>query len=323
MDRWKYVCYRIGWSVAAVYAVVTLMFVLLSIAPDYSDAALLLAEAADGADPEELSAMEQALSEDGSTFERYVRWIVGVATLDFGTSELYREPVTDVIASRAPITLAYVLPGTLAAFAGATALGYVSAVRRNSPVDYLISGSAYLVLSLPNFLIAGVLLRYVREHRPLGFPVFFDAEAGVLDPGNARWLALPAVVLGTHLLAVYLRYTRAEALEYLEATFVKIVRSKGASRLRVAWHVFRNAAVPLVTLFVAELIGVLLVTVFVLEAVFEVDGLGQAAYVAVQNQDLELVLALTLLVAVAVIVSNLLQDLVYALLDPRLDAEQR
>jgi ABC-type dipeptide/oligopeptide/nickel transport systems, permease components len=136
---------------------------------------------------------------------------------------------------------------------------------------------------------------------------------------NLLWLALPGVVLATHLVAAYFRYTRSEAQESLRERYVTFLRSKGADSRRVARHVFREAAVPLVTLFVTELIGVLLVTVFVVEVVFEVPGVGRLAYLALERRDIELVMVLTVLFALVGIVANVVQDVAADTLDARID----
>lgn len=319
MSRLRYVAGRVGWAGVATYAVVSLLFVLVVVVPDPGDLLQLWQLARQGAAPEELRAAQLALEPDQPLSRRYVNWMVAVLTFDWGLSTSQDALVTTVLARRAPVTLAYAVPGTVLSFLAATGLGYAAAARRNGLTDRAVTGAAYAVLSVPNFLLAALLVHWARSgDRPV-LPVAFDLEAGLAHPGNVLWLAMPALVLATHLLAIHVRFARAEALEYLEATFVKVVRSKGAGRLRVARHALRTAAVPLLTLFCVEVLDVLLVTVFVVEAVFGLPGLGQAAFEAVRERDLILVLVLVLLSSLVIVAGNLLQDLAYAALDPRID----
>lgn len=317
MSRQRYVAGRVAWAAVATYVVVTLLFLLVAVAPDDNVALQLWAMAVQGADPHELNALQVALQQERPLHERYASWMTAVLTFDWGESTSQEQLVTTVLATRAPVTLAFAVPGAVLSFLGAATAGYVAASRRTSVTDRAVTASSYAVLSVPNFLLAAVLVTWARVGDAPLIPTGFDAAAGVAHTENLLWLTLPTVVLATHLFAIHVRFARAESLEYLQATFMKVVRSKGAGQGRIARHTFRNAAVPLVTLFVVEVLDVMLVTVFVVEAVFGLPGLGHAAFVAVQEQDMALLLVLVLLTAVVIIVGNLLQDLAYAALDPR------
>lgn len=158
---------------------------------------------------------------------------------------------------------------------------------------------------------------FTLEDAELGwFPAVWTDGLG-LAGANLGWLALPGLLLTKHLLAGYVRYTRTEARESLREEYVRLVRMKGAGPVRVARHVFREAVVPLVTLFVTELLGVLLVSVFVLEVVFGVPGVGLLAYETLTGRQLQLTAALTVLFATVDILGNVVRDVAAATLDER------
>ncbi len=132
---------------------------------------------------------------------------------------------------------------------------------------------------------------------------------------------LLSAVLDISLLAGQLRYARAESCEYVYREFVKLLRAKGASNWRVARHIVRNAAIPLLSLFFADLIGTLVVNVFVLEFISSVRGIGTLGLQAIQHRDLPLILGVAIIIAFAGILGNLFQDLAYLGLDPRVESE--
>lgn len=323
-----YVARRIAWAAFVVYAVVSAIFALFVIAPDWSDATEMWLRALGG---------EEVTAEDPPPLsEQYVDWMVSFFSLDWGESETAAVRVDGAdgfgggvgefggasnvaaVAEALPVTLAYVLPATVMAFALALVAGYYAARRPRSWIDRLCSGSTYLLFSLPNFFLGAIIFYTLRDLDPNWFPDTYAAGAG-LTTGNVLWLALPGAVLTTHLLAGHFRYVRTETRSALVETYVTLARAKGAGPRRIARHVFRAAAVPLVTLFVTELVGVILVAVFVLEVVFQVPGVGQLAYQAILNRDLDLVVILTGLFATTVVLANLFQDLAALALDPRAD----
>ena len=130
-------------------------------------------------------------------------------------------------------------------------------------------------------------------------------------------------MLGTSLLAGQARYARAESSEYVNAEFVKLLRAKGASGWAVARHLLRNAAVPLLSLFFADLLVIVALNIFVLEVVFGIPGLGQLSYEAIQNRDLPLILGTVMVLVFAGIFGNLFQDITYRTLDPRIGAADK
>lgn len=318
-----YVFARAGWTAVAAWLIVSLTFVLIYFIPDYSWTAVLWGAALGGASGEELAELEEQLITEESLLDEYMEWLVTVATLDFG-------PITGEVFDAVIITSLYLIPAAFLGFIGAMMLGYISAVKRNSISDYLLRSSTYLVLAVPNFLAAAIVMIWMEENQywllDYAIPTTYmmGGELSTLDVIETRqllFLVLPCLFMATHLMAIQLRYARAESLEYLQATFVKTVRSKGASPMRVARHVLRTAAAPLFTLFVVEVIGILLVTIFVIEAVFNVPGIGLYAYQAVINERVIQILLVTMLFSIFILIADFLQDLSYAVLDPRITSD--
>ena len=308
---------RLIWAGVVVYVVVSGIFALFVLAPDYGHINALWAQAMEG------EAVE--VEEPPPLHEQYIEWINSVLTLQWGESETAAqrdvglvggESNVAAVVDAATVTLTYVIPATGLAFLLGIGIGYYAARRSGSWLDRLLSGSTYLAFSVPNFFLAAVIFYTLLDWNPGWFPNTYDAGAG-LTVENLLWLVLPGFVLVTHLVAGQFRYSRNEANEALGERYVTLLRAKGVGRIRIARHVFRNAALPLVTLFVTELVGVLLVTVFVIEIVFQVPGVGMLAYDAVVDQDLELVMVLTAVFATTVVLANLVQDLVILALDPR------
>lgn len=314
----RYLAYRIGWTAVATLVVVSVMFLVASLVPDYTARSEVWAAIEAGADESEIAEMEADLGLDGPLHLQYVDWVVSTLTFDWGTSQVYGEPVADLLADRLPVTLAYVLPAALIGTSGAVVCGYVAAVNEGERADRSLAAGVYLTLAVPNFVIAAAVTRYVDRAHPDWIAQSYDIEASVAASGNRLWLAFATVVLGTHLMATQIRYVRAQSSEYLASTFVKLARSTGQSPRGIARHVLRASAAPILTVSASEIVGVLVVSIFVLEAVFGIEGVGYVTWQAAVEGDQAVILAITTLLAVTIVLANLLQDLLALALDPRM-----
>lgn len=315
---------RFAFAVLSVYLVVSLAFLAVAVPPDPRVDLIKHQLYGQGKSQEQV---EQAVADyrerrnlDDPLPERYVGWLVGVATLDWGFSYSRGQPVTNVVASSLPYTLLYVLPAMAVSLVGGLLAGLYSATHRRSPLDRLNAGAAYLGFGLPEFWLGQILLLTVVGGAG-GAGVGFDPQAGPLAPGNRLVVGLAGAVLATTLLAGQFRYTRAELLEYVGTDFVKLVRAKGAGSWRVGRHLLRVAAVPLLSLSVTELLGVLVLNIYVVEYVFGIPGLGRVTLTAIQDRDIPLVVGTSLVVALIGVLANTVQDAGYALLDPRLGGD--
>jgi len=319
MPPWKHVTKRVLFAVFALYLVVSVSFAFVALADDPTEGAIAwgaamsaetdTAEEADAAAQEAIREYRESRNFDAPLHERYLRWVVGIATLDWGESYSQNAPVTDVLSQTLPATLAYVVPAMLFAIVGGVGLGVFSAMNDGTVAERLSTAAFSVSYGIPNFWWVVVIPIVGAEHVP-------DLIATIPE---FRTIVLPAAVLGTSLLAGQLRYARAESSEYVNTEFVKLVRAKGASNRRVARHVLKNAALPLFSLFFVELLGVLVVNVFVLEQILPVEGIGRVGLRAIQDRDIPLVLGIAIVTATAGVVGSLIQDLAHLSLDPRVD----
>ncbi len=209
--------------------------------------------------------------------------------------------------------LSYVIPAMVIAVVGGIAIGLFTATHQHTMLDRLGTSITYLGFSVPNFWIAGMVLLFVLG----GSSMVASSSAVTHDILGS--VIFPALILATSLLAGQMRYARGQSLEYLNADFIKLVRAKGASEWHVARHLLRNAAVPLLSLFFTEMLGIVVLNIFVIEYVFGIPGLGGLSLFAYQEQDLPVILGTTMIIVFFGIAGNLLQDIAYLVLDPRVE----
>jgi peptide/nickel transport system permease protein len=306
---------RLALIVPTLFFVSVLIFGLQQLLP--GDPALALA--GEDADPSVIAYLRQKYHLDDPLPTRYVLWIKGVVHGDLGESIRIKRPVRDLVVEKLPVT------GELAFFALVIALtigvpaGIIAAVRHNTAVDYGATMAALWGLSIPNFWL-GILLILL-------FSVKLDwlPASGFVSPAeslrqNLLTLAMPAFVLGNAIAAVMMRHTRSAMLQVLGADYVRTARAKGLSEKRVVLrHALRNALVPVVTLGALEF-GALLSGAVLTEQVFSIPGFGKLIVDAVFNRDYAVVQGVVLCTAMAYILLNLLADVAYVLINPRLRA---
>ena len=321
--RW-YVLRRIAWAAFVAFLILTVTFVLLDVTPDVQAAELEFRAAEGGTDPQAArEAYERARGLDRPLLDRYTDYMLNLATFNWGWSDTRSQPVVEAILDAYPYSLMYGLPSILISTVLGFAIGLYSATHQYTKVDYAGTFVAFFGLSIPNFwfgiillLVFGVMLGWV--------PVLFDPSVPAFSLANLQQLVLPVFVLTTGTIASEMRYSRAEALEYVRAEFVKTARAKGASETRILLrHIFRPALVPLSTILVADMLGLILTTSYLVEVVFGIPGLGRLSLDALLNQDTSLVLGTTLIPVFIAVIGNLLQDIAYTVLDPRIDFGDR
>jgi len=247
---------------------------------------------------------------------QYLRWLGNTLQGDLGRSLQSGRPVRAEIAARVPVTLELAALATLFSLVVALPAGLLSAVRRNGVVDVVARFVALIGLSIPNFLLGTLLILFIALRWPVLPTNGFVPLSEGLWP-NLRSLILPSISLGALLAAAVMRMTRSALLEELGREYLTVARAKGlAGRAVVLGHAFRNALIPVVTV-VGIQTGYLLGGTVIVEQLFAIPGIGRLALDAVLARDYPLVQGTTLFVAAVFVLVNLLTDLIYSLIDPR------
>ncbi|ANY07834.1 ABC transporter permease [Pseudonocardia sp. HH130630-07] len=294
---------KLGSAVLVLFVVATVAFGLVRISGD--PLALLLPP---DASPEQAAGLAAGLGLDRPLWQQYLSYLGGLLRGDLGTSIFYDQPVTSLIADRLPATALLAVSALLLALVVAVPAGIVSAVRRGTRTDSAIGVAVLVGQSVPAFWTGIVLI------------LLFAVSLRILPAagyGSAANLVLPAVTLSIYSLAVIARLLRTSLVDVLSADFVRTARAKGAGPTRVVvGHALRNAALPVVTVIGLEL-GSLLGGAILTEQVFSWPGIGRLAVEAITNRDFPLVQGTVLFFAVVFVLVNLLVDLSYSVLDPR------
>jgi peptide/nickel transport system permease protein len=257
----------------------------------------------------EVAQLRQALGLDRSLLERYLDFLVNALHGDFGLSFRSRQPAMDIVLAALPATLELAFCALVVATAISIPLGIAAAVKRNGPIDNVASAVSVLGQSMPVFWL-GILLIMLFSVLLHWFPV--SGRAGLAS------LILPALTLGWYMNALMTRLTRASMLEVLGEPYMRTARAKGLpERVVIFRHGFRNALVPIVTIWGLQA-GTMLTGTVVTETVFAWPGVGRAAIYAVTGRDYPVVLASIAVFTVIFLTVNLLIDLAYFLIDPRI-----
>jgi peptide/nickel transport system permease protein len=269
------------------------------------------------AQPETVAALRAELGLDLPKPVRYLAWIGGMLTGDFGVSYTYRVPVAELISARLQVSL----PLTLYALALSTAIaipvGLIAAARRGRPADYAIMGVTQLGIAVPNFWFAMLLVALfavtLRWFSAGGFPGW---EAGLW--AGLKALTLPAVALALPQASILARVMRSALIETLGQDYIRTARAKGLTEAQaIRAHAFRNALIPVMTILGLQF-SFLLAGAIIIENVFFLPGLGRLIFQAITQRDLIVVESTVMLLVFAVILVTFLVDLAYAAIDPRL-----
>ncbi len=319
----RYCIRRLAQAIPTVFLVVLGNFMLLRLAP--GDLVDVIAGESGAATAEYLEQLRQQFGLDKSLFDQFLAYIQNIGQLNLGYSFRDNMPVADLILDRMPATLLLAVAGiTLAVIVG-VALGVLSARFRGTILDEVISILATMGFAVPVFwfgLMAVVLFSVKLGWLPIGGMTTIGVFGGTWwahAADVATHLILPALTLSIFYVALYSRITRSAMLEVYQLDYVRTARAKGISESRVVLHhVLRNALLPIVTLTGLQL-GAILGGSIVIETVFSWPGLGRLAFDAVASRDLNLLLGLFLINSLLVITMNLLIDILYAALDPRIE----
>lgn len=318
----RYLTLRILQVLPTVAVIVVLNFFFLRLAP--GDLAEVIAGEAGSATPEYMAMLRQQFGLDRSLSEQFVSYLTELAHLNLGYSFRNGMTVLDLILSRAPNTILLMLASLSLAIVLGVVFGMISAHWRGRWPDAVLNGLSTIGFATPLFWVGLMLIvLFSVELRWLPSGGMYDIEANLSGlafvADVATHMILPVLSLAFFYVAIYTRLARSAMLEVQELDFVRTARAKGLGPLRVSVrHVLRNALMPLVTVTGLQL-GALLSGSVVVETVFAWPGMGRLAFDAVFQRDINLLLGVLLFSSALVIVSNLITDLIYAALDPRID----
>ncbi|MEI3612220.1 ABC transporter permease [Pseudogracilibacillus sp. SO30301A] len=281
-----------------------IVFALVFIAGD--PVALMLPE---DASTEDIALLRESLGLDQPFIVQYGNYLLQLVQGDFGESFRYGEDAFKLVMERLPASLELGIAAIIVAIIISVPLGIWSATKRNTSIDLLATGGAVIGKAMPNFWLGIMLILIFSVHLGL-FPV--------TGRGTIAHLILPAVTLGTGIAAEMTRLIRSNMIEVLSQDYIKTARSKGLHSFKVVYkHAFRNSLIPVITITALQtstLIGGTLIT----ETVFSWPGLGQLLIQAVHTRDMAIVQAAVITIAVIVILMNLIADILYRILDPRI-----
>ncbi len=270
-----------------------------------------------GLTPEQRRELERIFGMDVPLHQQYLGWVLRVVRGDLGTSLRTGRRVREDLAARFPVSFQLAVLATFVSVGTALPLGVLAAVRRGTGLDLLIRLGALVGLSLPGFWLATLLVLVFSKYLPVGLLSPY-VPPGVSLSQNLRALVLPTVALAAPLTAVLLRYVRASLLEVLGQDYIRTARSKGLREaVVVGRHALRNALIPVVTV-VGIQFGYLLGGTVVIEEIFGIPGMGRLVLYAIYQRDYPVVQAVVLLAAFLFVLVNLVVDVLYAVLDPRI-----
>jgi peptide/nickel transport system permease protein len=306
---------RIGVSIALAWIVATTVFMTLHMVPG-DPAEILLSTGGVAPDPASVAELREKLGLEKPLMEQYGKFLLGLTRGDLGTSLVDEYPVLDEIALRLPRTLELILVGTLIAVVISIPAGTYAALHRGGLFDRIASGTAALLLAVPVFVVGTLLVLLLAQMlriMPAGgyVPLARDPVQ------HLTLLALPALAIAKGLAAVVYRMTRASVLDALTRDYVRTARAKGISPTRVlVRHVVRNALTPVLTVLGLHM-GTLLGGTVLVEYVFNWPGLSTPLLRAVEARDYPMVVGIVLTISGLFLLINLVMDLLYAALDPR------
>jgi peptide/nickel transport system permease protein len=269
------------------------------------------------AGPEQLAAVRLRMGLDNPFPERYAIWLGQVFQGNLGTSYLNGQTVDSLVASALPVTLELSFLSLVVAMLIAVPAGIIAAIRRGSVVDRIVTGTGFLGISIPAFMLA-IILSYIFALNLRWLPATGYVRLTDDPIGNLRSLILPAVTLGTVLSTQFMRYLRAGVLDVMHEDYVTTARAKGVRERTVVFrHIVRNALIPFITVLGLQL-GYLLSGAVIIEQVFALPGMGRLALSSLASRDYEVVTGVVLIMAVIFVLINLAVDILYSVLDPRI-----
>jgi peptide/nickel transport system permease protein len=315
----QYLLRRIVLSIPVLLGITLAMYLIVNLAPGDPVTALMNPEQMANMGPEWVEQQRESLGLNDPLPIRYAKWLSQTLQGNLGFSSVDRLPVSEKIGERISPTLQLMLVVMVISIVVGVPLGILSAVRQYSFIDYVLTIGGFLSVSIPSFFL-GLVLIYVFSVRLNWLPA-----TGMYTVGRERTfvdslqhIVLPATALGLAQAAPIIRYTRASLLETVKQDYVTVARAKGlGERLVIGRHALRNALIPIITI-VALNVPQLLGGTVIIEQVFAWPGMGNLAIASILGRDYNVLMGINLIAALMILSSNLIADLLYALVDPRI-----
>ncbi|SEQ68342.1 ABC transporter permease [Piscibacillus halophilus] len=310
---YAYIIRRLLMLVPVLFGVSVVIFFTLRIIPGDVAQTILGTDAT----KESLAQLRKDFGLDRPVIEQYITWMSGVLMGDFGESMTTGREVLPDILNRFKITFELTILSAILSWIIAIPLGVIAGIKRNTKTDFTVRIVSLLGVSIPNFALATVLILILAltfsYSPPVGYVGFFE------DPiRNLQIMLLPSIVLGTAMAGAVMRMTRSSILEILRQDFIRTIRAKGAKeRLVIFNHALRNAMIPILTIIGMQ-IGVLLGGTVIIEQIFSLPGLGQLVLTSINQRDFTVIQGAILFIAFVFVLVNLLVDILYSYLDPRI-----
>ncbi|MEI3606070.1 ABC transporter permease [Pseudogracilibacillus sp. SE30717A] len=308
----NYIVKRVFSLIPVLFVVSIAIFLLVHLTPGDPASVMLGVEATE----EQLKELRKEMGLDLPIYQQYLNWIGGVLQGDFGTSYFMKEPVTHSIAEHVKPTLSLAIIAQIITILIAVPLGIAAANRRGTIADQSIMGVSLLGMSIPSFLLGLFLILLI------GVKLGWLPVAGYQPLSNGLWnhikyLIMPAISLGAIQAALVARMTRTSMLEVLNTNFIKTAQAKGVKKRAIIYkHALRNAFLPILTV-IGQTFGVLVAGAVVTETIFNIPGIGQLIINSVERRDYAVIQGVVLFVTLSYVFINLVIDLLYGFVDPR------
>ncbi len=315
-----YIFRRLIYSLLIAWGVLTITFVLLRIGPT-SPADKYLANIAATGKARDVAQIQAAIEAryglDKPLHQQYLNYINNLLHGDWGWSLSTSLPVVELLKIHWIYSFQLILLSTIFAVVVGVGIGIYSAVKQYTKTDYAVTIFSLIGISIPNFWL-GIMLILVFSVRLGLFKTYYDTSLPLFSLANLKALVLPVITLGTGMVAGYSRYVRSTTLDNLRKDFVRTARAKGLpERTVILKHVFRNALLPVITIIMFDLSSIVFGGAYLTEIIFGIPGLGRISFNAVFADDYAVVVAVVLIGALVTLIFNLLTDIAYTFLDPR------
>ncbi|MEK5057391.1 ABC transporter permease [Paenibacillus shunpengii] len=314
----KYILQRVLSLIPILLVVAVVVFLLIHLTPGDPASVIL----GDEASPESVAELRAQLGLDLPLYQQFISWFGGVLTGDLGDSIFMDMSVTEAFFSRVQPTLSLAVLAQIIAVVIALFMGILAARKRGTLADQAVMGISLLGISVPSFLLGlFLILFFAVELQWLPVAGYRPISEGLWE--HLRYLLLPAIALGAMQAALIARMTRSSLIEVLSEQYIKTARAKGLKEKIVVYkHALKNAFIPILTV-IGETFGTLITGASVIETVFNIPGIGQLIINSIERRDFALIQGSILLITITYVLLNLLIDLLYGLLDPRIKLNRR